>query len=178
MTQQHDAEFTEYVAARWDRLIRSAVLLGCSPPDAEDLVQETVLRCYVAWDRVRRAGNVDAYVYRTLVNQHRDRGRRRWRGERPTRDLSRVTDASSASIEHTIDNRLVAAQAMAGLSRHQREVVVLRLYLDLSVTQAADVLDISAGTVKSRLARALIALSKNPAFDASSHVTKGGDHDG
>ena len=61
-------EFEEYVAARRAALVRSAVLLGCRQPDAEDVVQTALLRCYRSWRRVQRATQPDAYVYRVLVN--------------------------------------------------------------------------------------------------------------
>ena len=47
-----EEEFTSYVAARWPRLVRSAVLLGCSPAEAEDVVQTTLERCLLRWRRV------------------------------------------------------------------------------------------------------------------------------
>ncbi len=67
--------------------MRSAVLLGCTPEEAHDLAQTTLVRCYTAWDKVRRADDRDAYVYRMLLNCHRDGRRRRWWGERPTETL-------------------------------------------------------------------------------------------
>lgn len=55
-------EFAEYVAARRVALVRSAVLLGCPPVDAEDVVQTALLKCYRSWRRVQRADQPDAYV--------------------------------------------------------------------------------------------------------------------
>jgi len=52
-----DEEFTDYVATRWPRLVRSAVLLGASPSEAEDLVQVALTRCLVSWSKVQRADN-------------------------------------------------------------------------------------------------------------------------
>ncbi len=63
-----DEELAEYVTARRPALVRSAVLLGCPMPEAEDLVQSTLVRCHRAWGRVRQAADPDAYVYRILVN--------------------------------------------------------------------------------------------------------------
>jgi RNA polymerase sigma factor (sigma-70 family) len=55
-------------------------------------------------------------------------------------------------------------QALLGLSRDHREVLVLRFYADLSERQVAEVLRVPAGTVKSRTARALAALASGPAL--------------
>jgi DNA-directed RNA polymerase specialized sigma24 family protein len=63
-----DDDFSEYVAARWARLVRSAVLLGCPHAEVEDLVQTTLERCLVKWRKVQRADDRDAYVHRILIN--------------------------------------------------------------------------------------------------------------
>jgi DNA-directed RNA polymerase specialized sigma24 family protein len=73
-------EFSEYVAARWPRLVRSAVLLGCSAAEAEDVVQTALTRCLVSWSRVQRADDRDAYVHRVLINTFTSARRRRWTG--------------------------------------------------------------------------------------------------
>ena len=49
-----DEVFSEFVAARWPRLVRSAVLLGCSQAEAEDLAQTTLERCLMKWSKVQR----------------------------------------------------------------------------------------------------------------------------
>lgn len=80
-----EADFASYMSARWARLVRAALLLGCSPPEAEDLVQSTLLRCYVSWDKVSASNDRDAYVYRALMNTHAQSRRRRWwRSEQPS----------------------------------------------------------------------------------------------
>lgn len=78
MSQSRDTEFGEYVAARWTRLVRAAVLLGCSRPEAEDVTQTALTRCPVKWSKVQRADDRDTYVYRILVNTFTDSRRRRW----------------------------------------------------------------------------------------------------
>ena len=63
-----DDDFSQYVAARWPRLVRSAVLLGCNRVEAEDIAQTTLERCLLSWARVQRAEDRDAYVHRILIN--------------------------------------------------------------------------------------------------------------
>ena len=84
---EFDGDFSAYAAARSGPLVRSAIVLGCTADEAHDLVQTTLMRCYVNWAKVRRADNRDAYVYRVLLNSYRDSRRRRWWGERPTETL-------------------------------------------------------------------------------------------
>lgn len=81
------ASFEEYVAARWGRLVRSAVLLDADPHAAEDLAQTALVRCHRRWSAVTRAEDPDAYGHRVLINCLIDGRRRRWRGETPTEQM-------------------------------------------------------------------------------------------
>ncbi|MFI7061057.1 SigE family RNA polymerase sigma factor [Kribbella sp. NPDC050124] len=152
-------DFSEYVAARWAGLVRSAVLLGCTHPEAEDLVQSVLERCLLKWRKVQAADDRDAYVHRILVNSFLSARRRRWTGEKPTATLPEYGDA-----DHTtnVDDTDAIMRALDRLPGDQRTAVVLRYYAQLSEQQMATVLDVAAGTVKSRLSRAVKALAQDP----------------
>lgn len=154
-----DEEFDEYVAAHWPRLVRSAVLLGCSRPEAEDLVQSTLERCLLKWAKVGRADDREAYVHRMLVNGFISSRRRRWHGERPTEVLPEVAAVDETARADEADR---VRRALARLSPEQRAVVVLRHYAMLSEKETARALGVAAGTVKSRLSRALAVLAADP----------------
>lgn len=152
-----EEDFASYVSRRWARLVRTAVFLGCSQQDAEDVVQTALVRCYRHWERVRRADEVDAYVHRTLVNSlHKARGRR-WHGEVPTASLPEQRAADDVA---RLDARADLTRALARLTPDQRTVLVLRYVSDLSEQQVAATLEIPIGTVKSRVARALAAIDR------------------
>lgn len=151
--ETHD-DFTAYVAARRTRLVRTAVLLGCPAADAEDVVQTALTRCLRAWRRVVRADNRDAYVNRVLVNVLHDARARRWNGELPSESLPERPGASD-----DVATGVVVRRALAAMTPEHREVLVLRFFADLSERQTADALGLPPGTVKSRTARALAALS-------------------
>jgi RNA polymerase sigma-70 factor (sigma-E family) len=153
-------EFTEYASAHWRWLVRSAVLLGCTFHEAEDLAQTTLMGCYVSWAKVVRATDQDAYVAKVLINSYRQSRRRHWWGERPTAqlpDVARHADATAA-----VDGTETVRRALACLTPAHREVVLLRFYMQLTERQTAEALGISPGTVKSRLSRALEQLSASP----------------
>jgi len=156
---ERDDDFSAYVHARWGRLVRSAVLLGCTPTEAEDLVQTALVRCLVQWRKVQRADDRDAYVHRVLINAFVSSRRRRWTGERPTAVLP---ERSSPDFAQGVDDTDVVLRALAGLTSDQRAVVVLRYYAHLSEKQISSALGIAAGTVKSRLSRALTVLGQDP----------------
>lgn len=152
-------EFSQYVAARWPRLVRSAVLLGCSPAEAEDVVQATLMRCLVHWRKVERADDRDAYVHRILVNTFTSSRRRHWTREHATAHLP-----ETPSIDHAVafDTADAVLRSLDRLNHDQRTAVVLRYYAHLSEQQMAAVLGVATGTVKSRLSRALNVLAEDP----------------
>jgi RNA polymerase sigma-70 factor (sigma-E family) len=149
--------YSAYVSQRWRVLVRAAVVLGCDLHAAQDLAQATLLRCYVKWPQVEVADNRDAYVARVMLNLHRQARRRRWRAERPTAELPEPTRVAEPD-----DGTDTVAEALARLSPEQREVVVLRILMELSEREVAGMLRIPAGTVKSRLSRALARLALDP----------------
>ena len=140
------------MGARWVSLVRSAVLLGCPYQEAEDIVQTALIRCYRSWDRVAKASDPDAYVYKVLVNCLAKSRKRRWWGEEPTADLPDSVGPDNTA--YVALNHALAA-ALGRLSPQHRAVLVLRYAADMSEQQVAEALGIPVGTVKSRLSRAI-----------------------
>lgn len=151
-------EFAEYVAARKTRLLRTAYLLCRDWGIAEDLVQVSLTKAWVAWPRVD--GDPDAYVYRILVNVHNSWWRRRWRGEIPTAD---IPDHGAETVDRAAERDAVW-HALARLGRRERAAVVLRYFEDLSHERIAQVLECSPGTVRSQISRALLKLRVDSAM--------------
>ena len=161
MDSAQESAYATYVEERWRDLVRAAVFLGAEPHEAEDLAQLTLVRCYAGWDRVSGADNRDAYVYRMLLNALRDVRKSPWWRSRShvdpdDRPESRTEDGAEAFAVADAVQR-----AMAGLSKINREVVVLRYFVQLSEAQTASALGIPVGTVKSRLSRALSSLAQD-----------------
>lgn len=155
MDAAHEAEFTTFVRDQWRDLVRAAVFLGADAAEAEELAQSTLVRCHASWHRVREAANREAYVYRMLLNQLRDARRTRWwRSRVDVVPAQEVEDASERVVMTDAVHR-----ALAALAPPQRDVVVLRYFVQLTEAQTAEALGIAAGTVKSRLARALARLA-------------------
>jgi len=152
---ERDAAFVAYVAQRRPHLYRSAWLLCGDPHRAEDVVQETLTKLYLAWRHVSRADRVDAYVRRMLVNANIDESRKTWYRERTTAEPP-DTPATPDSGEDD-DELWTALQA---LPAGQRRVVVLRHYWGLTVEETASDLGVSAGTIKSQTSAALSSLRR------------------
>lgn len=152
-------DFDEFAVARWPRLVRAAVLLGCAHHEAEDVAQTALARCLTKWSKVRGADNPDAYVHRILVRTFIDSRRRRWTAERPTEVLPEMVVADSTV---GVDVSDALKRSLVQLTADQRIAVVLRYYLHLSEAEMADALNVAPGTVKSRLSRALHTLAADP----------------
>jgi RNA polymerase sigma-70 factor (sigma-E family) len=150
-----DVEFESWLAAREPALQRTAHLLTGDVHTAQDLVQVTLAKLYLAWDRIQDRGHVDAYARKILVNEHRTA----WR--RPVRRREQVTDdvPDRPVSGQGYDGQREAVWAfVASLPPRQRAVIVLRFYEQLTEPEIADLLGISLGTVKSQSSRALAAL--------------------
>jgi RNA polymerase sigma-70 factor (sigma-E family) len=158
-----DADFTAYLEARQPRLLRIAYLLTGDPHQAEDLLQTSLAKLYLAWDSVRDRDHVDAYVRRIMVNENNSLWRRPWRRrEVPTDDVP-----DRAPVHDRPDEGVGAAvwDVVQTLPRRARAVVVLRYYEQLSEAETAEVLGISLGTVKSQCHRALATLRERTPAD-------------
>ncbi|MBU1801919.1 MAG: SigE family RNA polymerase sigma factor [Actinobacteria bacterium] len=158
-----ESDFADYAREAWGTLVRSAVFLGCSLHEAEDLAQTTLVRCYTAWPSVVAADNRAAYVYRMLLNCLRDSKRRRWWGEKPTERLPEPGRGGGRGADAIagVDTADAVHRALAGLSKPNRDVVVLRYFAGLTEAETAEALKVPNGTVKSRLSRSLAQLSAN-----------------
>ena len=150
--------FEQFVRARSPALARTAYLLTGDRHRAEDLLQTALTRAYLRWDRIE-SEDPEGYVRRTLANAHIDWWRRKpWR-EEPAAELPDLPGPDQAAA---FDVRNAVLGALAGLSRRQRAVVVLRFYEDLTEEQTAAVLGIAVGTVKSQTSKALRTMRLDP----------------
>ncbi len=142
--------FEEYVAARQNGLLRTAYLLTGHRQDAEDLVQQALVKVVAHWHRID--GDPDPYVRQVLVRENISRWRRRrWREV-----LGHEAPEPLASDDPA--DRLDLRRALRALAPRQRAVIVLRYLEDRSVAETADALGVGEGTVKSQTRDALARL--------------------
>lgn len=136
-----------------DRIARALALTLGDDALGFEATDEAMARAYERWSSVSGYENAEGWVYRTGLNWARSWLRRRKRAA----DKAPLVAATGSVPDRHVDVDL--ADALATLSDDQRAVVVLRFYSDWSVEDTADALGIAPGTVKSRLSRALAALS-------------------
>jgi RNA polymerase sigma-70 factor (sigma-E family) len=155
-----DEQFRQYVHSKRGKLLRTATFLASGDGHAaEDLVQTALMRLYVAWPRVR-PDTVDAYARRSMLNALIDNRRRPFaRHEDSHAELPEVAVHDQLPSEPlSIDAETAVFAALADLPPRMRAAVVLRHLCELSVTETADALNCSEGTVKSQTARGLAHL--------------------
>jgi RNA polymerase sigma-70 factor (ECF subfamily) len=157
-----ETEFRQFVAARSAALLRTAYLLVGDWAHAEDVLQTSLTKTYLAWRRLGEIEAVEGYARRVLVTTATSWWRRRWHGERPTAVMPE-RPAPDAADEHV--ERHAMWRHVHALPARQRAVLVLRFYEDLTEVETARVLGVTVGTVKSQCARALAALRLRLAED-------------
>jgi RNA polymerase sigma-70 factor (sigma-E family) len=155
-------EFERFVRDRTDPLLRAAYLLAGDLAEAEDLVQETLLRVARRWYKVAAMEQPAAYARRILVNlvidHARQRARRNSELTAPAGGLSEQADSTAERALQAVDMHTLLLTALAGLPPRQRAVIVLRYWQDLPEAEVAATLGCSAGTVKSTASRGLARL--------------------
>lgn len=148
--------FEEWAQTRSAALARSAFLLTANVHDAEDLLQETLVRVSERWPRLARRGQPDAWARKTMHNVAIDRWRRR--RARPAELLGEPGESAYDDPTSAATDRLVLLDALSRLTPRQRAVLSLRFYEDLTEVQSAEVLGCSVNTVKSQTRHALMRL--------------------
>ena len=146
----------QFVAARGQALLRLAWMLTADADAAQDLVQDALARVLPRWDRVAAAGDPEPYVRSAVRSAWVDSWRRAGRHLSLVAPLEDAPDdgGPDPAVEGTAV-RLAVGEALARLTPHQRAVLVLRFYEDLTETATADVLGVSVSTVKSQARHAL-----------------------
>ncbi|HUR13034.1 MAG TPA: SigE family RNA polymerase sigma factor [Mycobacteriales bacterium] len=153
-----DAALTELFVAYHRRLVGLARLLVDDVPTAEDVVQDAFLSLYRRWPWLRDATSALPYLQTSVVNGARSTLRRR----RTVRQTFLPASLEGLSAEETVvtaADRDALVVGLRQLSRRQRQVLVLRYYLDLSEAEISDSLSISKGSVKTHTSRGLAALA-------------------
>lgn len=157
MQDDDKSDFEQFMAARWQPLVRTAYVLTGNQQDAEDMAQTALTNAYSVWPRIRKADDVTIYVHKILINVYRTARRRRRVLEVLTSAVPERHGAAAAAAD-SLHDRDEVARALAVLPPRQRAVIVLRYLEDLTEAQTASVLGCSVGTVKSQTSKALAKL--------------------
>jgi RNA polymerase sigma factor (sigma-70 family) len=146
-------EFADFYRSSRDSCLKAVTAVVGDRQLAEDLVAEAFARAWTFWGKVRRHPAPRAWVVRTALNIGVSWWRRRREVPLGGYDAVAPPDASG------IDPALIAA--LLRLPTRQREVLALRIFLDLDTVTTASALRIAPGTVTAHLSRAVTALRRD-----------------
>lgn len=151
--------FEVVVTQHWHDLVRLAGLLLRDTGQAEDVVQDALVKCLLGGDRLRDPDAALAYLRAAVLNSARTALRRRALGRRLTA-VPVVPEAGADEGALAALERDLVVVALRELPRRQREAVVLRFWADATERQAAAAMGVSVGAVKSYTSRGLAALAR------------------
>lgn len=152
------------VRERRPALVGYAYLLTGSRAEAEDLVQEAMVRTFARGRAKNSVREAEAYIRRAIANEAINRSRHRLVAERYQPVVA--SDSSSPNHAAAVDARADVAAALDSLSARERAVVVLKYVDDLTIAGIAAILKLGEGTVKRYLANASVKLRERLGDDA------------
>jgi RNA polymerase sigma factor (sigma-70 family) len=161
---RRDQEFSRWARDETPGLLRRAQVLCLDAQLAEDLVQDTLVKLYIAWSRVNADGNPIGYAHRTMFHHFVSGRRRRSSRERPVAEPAHGLGTASATPTDAIDLRLDLRTALHSLSPVERCVVMARYVDDLSVADTARLFDRKESWVKSVTHDAVVKLRRCPSL--------------
>lgn len=147
-------EFSEFYTAARDDCLRVVLISVGDRQLAEDLVAEAFTRAWTAWRKVRQHPAPRAWIVRTALNAHISW----WRRRRQEQPLVSQQETAATATDLSLDSSLVAT--LRRLPVRQREVIALRLLLDLDTATTSQILGLPSSTVASHLRRGLNALRR------------------
>jgi RNA polymerase sigma-70 factor (sigma-E family) len=163
---QDEAEFAEFFAASWDPCLRAVAASTGSMTLAEEQTAEAFARAWASWHKVSRHPAPRAWIVRTALNA----GASWWRRRGKETALTSNDIAAEESQTTGLDSTLLTA--LRRLPDRQREVIVLRVFLDLDIDTTARQLGIAPGTVRAHLSRAMAALRNELAPATTSEIER------
>lgn len=152
------SEFARFYEASRDACLRAVLASVGDRALAEDMVAEAFARAWTSWRKVSQYAAPRGWVVRTALNT----GVSWWRPRRREIPLAGYDAAAAADPGEGVDPAVVSA--LRRLPARQREVIALRVFLDLDTNTTAEILGIAPGTVKAHLSRAVAALRREPAL--------------
>ncbi len=162
------AAYSDLVTARSRSLFHTAYLMVGDYQLAQDLLQESLVKTYVAWPRLRDVTKAEAYTRRTIVNTAISWRRRRSFHERP---VDVLPDSGVADRVEEVATREALWAQLRLLPPRQRAAIVLRYYHDLTEAQTAEAMGCSVGAVKSQTSAALRRLRDRMGLEVALFTT-------
>ncbi len=151
--------FATLVARHQDRLFRLALVWLRDKQQAADAVQEVFLRAHGGLNKFQFRAAPFSWLYRTAYNVCREFNRAHRFGELVEEAADRQADLEQHAMQ--LQTAQQVAELVAGLPSRQQQVVLLRVFEELSVRETANLMGCREGTVKALLHKAVAQLKRN-----------------
>lgn len=152
---RHEDEFEAFCVSLWPRLVGALAHHFGDVMLAEDLAQEALVRTSDRWEHVRTCASPSGWTFRVAVNAGNSYFRRR-AAER--RALHRAQPRPSAASAEPSSASAELRRALEKLTSSQRQVIIARFYLDLTVEEVSTHFDMSPGAVRAVTHRGIRSL--------------------
>jgi RNA polymerase sigma factor (sigma-70 family) len=157
---EHATAVEDLFRQHWLELVRLATVMVGDVATAEDVVQDAFERLQRSWHRLREPSSGLAYARSSVLNGCRSVHRRAAVARKYRPRLATPLDALSPDAAAAADDSGQLMAALQGLTRRQREVIVLRYYADLDIAEIAGTLRLTQGAVRATISRALTAMGR------------------
>ena len=154
--------FDDFVAARLPALLRHATVLARDPHEAEDVVQDALIKAQRHWARIARLDVPESYVRRMIVNELIS-VRRRVRA-RLRREWSHPPGPAVGDGAERLEQRDALVRMIRRLPPRQRVVIALRYFEDLGDAEIARIMGCGVANVRSQASRALATLRQGAGY--------------
>jgi RNA polymerase sigma-70 factor (ECF subfamily) len=158
--------FAEFFAASWDPCLRAVAASTGNMTMAEEQTAEAFARAWASWHKVSRHPAPRAWVVRTALNA----GASWWHRRSRETALTSQAIVAADTLRTGLDTAVLTA--LRRLPARQREVIVLRVFLDLDIDTTARQLGIAPGTVRAHLSRAMTALRNELAAATTTEIER------
>ena len=151
-------DFDELVERHSGELFAYMWRMLCDAHDAEDCLQETFLRAFRSYGRVRAGTNYRAWLYKIATNAARSQWKRRERSETHTTDLDPDRQADEMSVADRVERRALLAAVMRAVEElpdQQRTALVMRKYQELSYAEIAVALECTEAAARANVYQAV-----------------------
>src|SRR5580700_1374640 len=163
---QDNAEFAEFFAASWEPCLRAVAASTGNMTLAEDQTSEAFARACASWHKVRHHPAPRAWIVRTALNTGASWWHRRNNETALTSHDVAAVDSQGTGLDAAV------LTALRRLPARQREVILLRVFLDLDIDTTARQLGIAPGTVRAHLSRAMTALRDELATGTTTEIER------
>jgi RNA polymerase sigma factor (sigma-70 family) len=151
-------DFDTFYSASFDRVRRAMALTFRDSALAEEITQEAFFQTLRKWPKVSRLDHPEGWTMIVALNKGRDLHRRRVRHD-AKKSLLVVQQSPNESGEALVDDRMMIATLLDGVTDRQREALLLRYISQLTIPEIAVLMGCAEGTVKATLHAALASAS-------------------